>query len=169
MVSYAAGNFWGLSCVGGKINVDCLSDHVVFGSCFTDKVSCAQSLLVSNQIDLIGSWYSRAPLNNGSPLRLCEELARRRLAGLFLCYVDGSGWWQDTTTHPRWGCRWFPFFSVGVDPKSTLHYQPLVPPVTSQTQKLAHPLAGAPDEASLSVVWKLAVSSVLAWAQPGCC
>lgn len=68
VVSYAFGNFRRLSIAVGRINVDCLSDHVVFGSRFTAKVSCAERLLVSNQIDLIGSCYSRALLNNGSPL-----------------------------------------------------------------------------------------------------
>lgn len=62
VVSDAAGNFRGLS-----------------------------SLLVSNQIDLIGSWCRRAQLNNGSPLWLCKELAQRacsRFASLYLRYVD---------------------------------------------------------------------------------
>lgn len=54
--------------MGGRINVDCLSDHVVFGSHFTAIDYSAESLLVSNQIDLISSWYCRTPLNNGSSL-----------------------------------------------------------------------------------------------------
>lgn len=58
------------------------------------------SLLVSNQIDLIGSWCRRAQLNNGSPLRLCKELvqrARSRFASLYLRYMDGS-WTERRST-----------------------------------------------------------------------